>query len=392
MFEQPWALVLLLLGIPWAYWILKPKVLRWKVGGFDPFVDGANPRRSRKKWSWAFWLGLAALILATLAVASPDWSWTGDGVRTVLIVDSSFSTTGSLADDVARQPWSQEYDDAAEVRLGSAVEVVRERELLTALRKLGVNAVRAVVTDRPTPRNLPRDLEWRNDYFVPAGLPNAAILNVWFERSGWHMHWARWGVSEPLWIWRNGKAWRALDDAEESFVELGELAPGDFLELRTATQDSPDDRDFDHSWQIPQRTVFLLPATASQSWETALLACWPLAEVRRAGVDEPQGADIRIGLGTENADINFATDPFADEFAEENELEAVARIAAALEPWKRRWWPQPRPISECQPANTSLVWPTEDPTLMRARRNGRPLAVVSFFVFLIFLGALRKGL
>ncbi len=375
---RPWGLALLLLALPWIRWAQRRAPLAWPVGGLEPFRALAGKARRRRGWPLSLWLGLSALLTASLAASGPRQPES----RSLWLVDGSFSYA---AHPEAAAPDWQPPADADRRRVGELGVASAPELLLDAARLDGAGRRVVVLTDQPAPEGLPASVEWRRR---PSSGRNAAILDCWPEGEGLLLRWGRWGGGGALSLAAGDQDWELRGDG--GLLRLPSLPAGTELLLRAGSgRPWVDDQPQDDRWRLPEAVLFLLPAEADERWEAALQAAWPGCRWQRG--PEPAAEEVggmggtRFRIRFDGAGVfGFAADPFQ----QESELDAVALIGDRLASAYQDWHPA-RPWQECAPPGPAPAWPGGPEAPVRWRDASRALAAVGLLLYLASLLARR---
>ncbi|TAH38651.1 MAG: hypothetical protein EYC70_04590 [Planctomycetota bacterium] len=373
MFEQPLALALLLLAVPWLVWARRGAPRPWQVGGLEPFRGLPSAGGERRRWPPSLFLGLMGLACGVAALAGPRWR----GAPLLRVEDHSLSSLGGW--DLAAAPQRRV---AGTVVVGAPDQPAAEGEILAALRVHGCGARTEIVTDRPAPRRAPAWLHWRSPW-PQAMVSNAAILAAWTEDDGWHVHWAAWNLEGPLWLAVEGQPRLELEGAQ-GVAELGAVPPASLISLQASSGQAPDQRPADDVWRVPGPLALDLPPEADPRWRAAVQSALPEFTFQaQAGHRLP----IRFVPDADAQSVFFPGDPFA----RQPELEAVAEIARGLAAWRARWGGAPRPRSECEPPGAPLSWPQDLTAVQPVAAGGRWLAAAGLLLYLAALALRSRG-
>jgi hypothetical protein len=308
-FERPLFLLLLLLALPWIFWLRQREPREYAVGGLGPFRPFARAAGARPRgWPLSLLCALGALICASLALARPIAGAGSD----YLVLDRSLSVRScGLPEPAAR---------------GRQV-LASEGDVLTLLSQLPDRARAEVWTDLPAPEQLPERIRWNDEAFQSFTGPNAAILVARpLAPDRWLVHWIAEAGAASLQLVADTGERADLGDGVEGLSEITASAAATRLELRTRDGNAPDAR-LDQHWSI-EPGAWTLPTQWDSRWEQVAAAAWPGFRIVRAG---------------SGANAPFASDPLAGLA----DLDAVAFLAERLRATADAIQP-PRPASECR--------------------------------------------
>ncbi|RMH01224.1 MAG: hypothetical protein D6702_11950 [Planctomycetota bacterium] len=370
---RPAGLLLLFLAVPWILRSRRRRPRPWVVGGLEPFRELTARAPRRRGWPLSLWLGLSALVAASLAAAGP----VRPCFAPLWILDRSPSCVG---DPALAGPAFQPPPAAETIRIRGGEHGLTAGELLETVRLEGAGRWVVVVTDLPAPAGLPEAVEWRR---LPRSGRNAALLDVWRDgEGGLQVRWGNWtgrsirleapGAELPL-------------TGEEGVARIPEPPPGTILRL-AADDGRPlgDDQPVDDLWTVRPAPVVRLPESADPRWEDALRAAWPGCRPRRGAAAAAEEPVLAVRFGGEGP-LAFTEDPFRVL----PEIEAVAEVAGRLER-ARRSWVGTRPWRECAPAPATPAW--EGPAPQPARLDASwPLAAAGLGLYLLSLLFRRLG-